>query len=139
MAIAFATPSRAGVAAILALLIVSAARAEDAPQPAPGQLTATPSGRKSATPGGRAETPASPSIAEQHKLPADSTTKHTLSLPGRTLAFTATAGSIRLFDDKGEPQDDIAYTAYQLDGADPGRAPGASVFNAGPRTSSLCL
>ena len=57
--------------------------------------------------------------AEQHRLPPDSTTKQTLVLPGRTLAFTATAGSIRLFDDKGEPQADIAYTAYQLDGADP--------------------
>ena len=110
MAIAFATPSRAGFAAVIvALLIVAAARAQDAPQPSPGQLTATPSARKSGTPGGRAETPASPSVAEQHKLPADSTTKHTLSLPGRTLAFTATAGSIRLFDDKGEPQADIAY------------------------------
>ncbi len=35
--------------------------------------------------------------------PPDSTTKQTLVLPGRTLAFAATAGSIRLFDDKGEP------------------------------------
>src|SRR5437868_9156805 len=139
MAIAFATPSRAGVAAILALLIVAAARAEDAPQTSSGQLTATPSGRKSGTPGGRAETPASPSAAEQHKLPADSITKHTLSLPGRTLAFTATAGSIRLFDDKGEPQADIAYTAYQLDGADPGRRPVTFFFNGGPGAASAYL
>ena len=140
MAIAFATPSRAGFAAVIvALLIVAAARAQDAPQPSPGQLTATPSGRKSGTPGGRAETPASPSAAEQHKLPADSITKHTLSLPGRTLAFTATAGSIRLFDDKGEPQADIAYTAYQLDGADPGRRPVTFFFNGGPGAASAYL
>ena len=59
-----------------------------------------------------------PPAAEQHRLPPDSTTKQTLALPGRTLRFTATAGSIRLFDDKGEPQADIAYTSYQLDGAD---------------------
>lgn len=140
MAIAFATPSRAGFAAVIvALLIVAAARAQDAPQPSPGQLTATPSARKSGTPGGRAETPASPSVAEQHKLPADSTTKHTLSLPGRTLAFTATAGSIRLFDDKGEPQADIAYTAYQLDGADPGHRPVTFFFNGGPGAASAYL
>ena len=56
--------------------------------------------------------------AEQHRLPPDSTTKQTLALPGRTLSFAATAGSIRLFDDKGEAQADIAYTSYQLDGAD---------------------
>src|SRR5437762_4438452 len=140
MAIAFATPSRAGFAAVIvALLIVAAARAQDAPQPSPGQLSATPAARKSGTPGGRAETPASPSVAEQHKLPADSTTTHTLSLPGRTLAFTATAGSIRLFDDKGEPQADIAYTAYQLDGADPGRRPVTFFFNGGPGAASAYL
>ncbi len=57
----------------------------------------------------------SPPAAEQHRLPPDSTTRQTLALPGRTLDFTATAGSIRLFDDKGEPQADIAYTSYQLD------------------------
>src|SRR4029078_7664567 len=115
MVIAFATPARTGfAAAILALFIACSARAEDPPQPTQTQSTATPLGRKSGPPGGRADTPASPSVAEQHKLPADSTTKHTLSLPGRTLAFTAAAGSIRLFDEKGEPQADIAYTAYQL-------------------------
>src|SRR3954470_15558860 len=140
MAMAFATPSRAGFAAVIvALLIVAAARAQDAPQPSPGQLTATPSARKSGTPGGRAETPASPSVAEQHKLPADSTTKHTLSLPGRTLAFTATAGSIRLFDDKGEPQADIAYTSYQLDGADARIRPVTFLFNGGPGAASAWL
>src|SRR2546423_14965885 len=105
MSSAVATASRAGcAAAISALLRVAAARAEDAPQTSSGQLTATPSGRKSGTPGGRAETPASPSAAEQHKLPADSITKHTLSLPGRTLAFTATAGSSPPVDDQGQPQ-----------------------------------
>src|SRR5881227_3964858 len=140
MAIGFATPSRAVfAAAIFALLMVAAARAEDAPQPSPGQLTATPSARKSATPGGRAETPASPSAAEQHKLPADSITKHTLSLPGRTLAFTATAGSVRLFDDKGEPQADIAYTANQLDGADSASRPVTFFFNGGPGAASAYL
>ncbi len=33
-------------------------------------------------------------------------------------------GSIRLFDQKGEPQADIAYTSYQLDGADRREPPG---------------
>ena len=76
-------------------------------------------GQKSGGSGRTRRPPGSPAVAEQHRLPPDSTTKQTLALPGRTLAFTATAGSIRLFDDKGEPQADIAYTAYQLDGADP--------------------
>ena len=67
---------------------------------------------------GRGTAAPPPSAAEQHRLPPDSTTRQTLALPGRTLDFTATAGSIRLFDDKGEPQADIAYNSYQLDGAD---------------------
>ena len=45
----------------------------------------------------------------------------------RTLSFTATAGSLRLFNQRGEPQADIAYTAYQLDGTEP-RTPAGDVF-----------
>src|SRR5215471_10477646 len=81
----------------------------------------------------------SPAAAEQHKLPPDSTTRQTLELPGRTLAFTATAGSIRLFDDKGEPQADIAYTSYQLDGTDRTTRPVTFVFNGGPGSASAWL
>src|SRR5579883_883111 len=90
--------------------------------------------------GGRAaNAPSSAAAAEQHKLPPDSTTKQTLDLPGRKLAFTATAGSIRLFDDKGEPQADIATIAYQLDGADRTSRPVTFVFNGGPGASSAWL
>jgi len=84
-----------------------------------------------------ADTPAS--AAEQRRLPPDSTTKHTIMLPGRTLAFTATAGSIRLLDAKGEPQADIAYTAYQLDGADAATRPVTFLFNGGPGAASAYL
>ena len=87
----------------------------------------------------RRHRPASPAAAEQHRLPPDSTTKQTLALPGRTLAFSATAGSIRLFDGKGEPQADIAYTAYQLDGADPATRPVTFLFNGGPGAASAYL
>jgi carboxypeptidase C (cathepsin A) len=82
---------------------------------------------------------ASSAAAEARKLPADSTTKQTLALPGRTLAFSATAGSIRLLDDKGEPQADIAYTAYQLDNADRATRPVTFVFNGGPGAASAWL
>jgi carboxypeptidase C (cathepsin A) len=128
------------VLAFLVMTLAVAARAEDLPQPA--QQTpalSAPSGQQSG-PGGRGgSTPASPSAAEAHKLPPDSTTKQTLELPGRTLSFTATAGSIRLFDDKGEPQADIAYTSYQLDGADRASRPVTFVFNGGPGAASAWL
>jgi len=85
------------------------------------------------------QTATSPASAELHRLPPDSTTKQTLELPGRTLTFTATAGSIRLFNDKGEPQADIAYTSYQLDGADRDARPVTFLFNGGPGASSAWL
>jgi len=125
------------VFALLMMTVAAGARAEDLPQPA--QQTpalAAPSGQKGARSGGA---PASPATAEQHKLPPDSTTRQTLELPGRTLSFAATAGSIRLFDDKGEPQADIAYTAYQLDGADRSSRPVTFVFNGGPGSASAWL
>ena len=100
---------------------VTGARAEEASTPTSEQQPAatpspSPSGQKGGA--GRRHRRAAAARAEQHRLPPDSTTRQTLALPGRTLDFTATAGSIRLFDDKGEPQADIAYTSYQLDGAD---------------------
>jgi carboxypeptidase C (cathepsin A) len=126
--------------AFLAMTLTVGARAEDLPQPAQQRpAPSAPSGQESG-PGGRGGgTPASPSAAEAHKLPPDSTTKQTLELPGRTLSFTATAGSIRLFDDKGEPQADIAYTSYQLDGADRASRPVTFVFNGGPGAASAWL
>ena len=72
-------------------------------------------------------------------LPADSVTQHTLSLPGRTLHFTATAGAFRLTDAQGKPQADIAYTSYTLDGADPSSRPVAFAVNGGPGASSAWL
>ncbi len=120
--------------ALLAFTIMSAARAQDAPQPSNPPATAPSSAQREDGRGGRA--PASPEAAEQHRLPPDSTTKQTVELPGRTLAFSATAGSIRLFNGKGEPQADIAYTAYQLDGTDTATRPVTFIFNGGPGAAS---
>jgi carboxypeptidase C (cathepsin A) len=108
-------------------------RAQDGPPSEP------PAGQKAGERSGRANTPATPTAAEQHRLPPDSTTKQTIVLPGRTLAFSATAGSIRLFDGKGEPQADIAFTAYQLDGADVTTRPVTFLFNGGPGAASAYL
>src|SRR3979490_2618345 len=74
-----------------------------------------------------------PNNIRRRRLPP---TKKTRALPGRPLAFTAAAGSIRLFDDKGEPQADIAYTAYQLDGSEPHSRPVTFLFNGGAGAAS---
>src|SRR5258707_4263360 len=137
MAIHFRTPRRGRLAlSFVALGVVPGARADDAPQPPQQQPAATPSGQKSGATGEHGGAAPNSPAAEQHRLPPDSTTQQTLALPGRTLAFTATAGSIRLFNDKREPQADIAYTAYQLDGADSTTRPVTFFFNGGPGAAS---
>jgi carboxypeptidase C (cathepsin A) len=141
---------------LLAVAFGSAARAEEAqdpPQPSQQQPVATPTPTPGQTPAGQKgggrrgggsgdtanTTTTPPPAAEQHRLPPDSTTRQTLALSGRTLSFSATAGSIRVFDDKGEPQADIAYTSYQLDGADRATRPVTFLFNGGPGASSAWL
>lgn len=116
-----------------------------AQQPADRPASATPPGgsrTESASPplqgvGGPVQN--FPTVGEQHRLPPDSTTKQSVALPDRTLNFTATAGSIRLFNDKGEPEADIAYTAYVLDGGAPAARPVTIFFNGGPGASSAWL
>jgi carboxypeptidase C (cathepsin A) len=148
MAVSFRASRHKRVAIVLvavslqAFSILADARAQDAaepPQSAASPTGQTPTDRQPAGPGARGSAPTAPAAVEQHRLPGDSTTKHTLTLPGRTLAFTATAGSIRLFDGKGEPQADIAYTSYQLDGAEAKSRPVTFVFNGGPGSASAWL
>src|SRR4051812_13359443 len=134
---------------LLVLSCVAGARAEDASPPVTQQQPAAtasslPSGQKGGgrrAGGGEGANAAAttPPASEAHRLPPDSTTKQSLALPGRTLNSPATAGSIRLFDDKGDPQADIAYTSYQLDGADRGTRPVTFLFNGGPGASSAWL
>src|SRR5689334_11277166 len=133
-----------GLAAALFVLTVAGATHAQNASPAPS-ASPSPAGQKAGPgtqtqSGGRAaETPSTSGTAEQHRLPPDSTTTQTVNLPGRSLSFTATAGSIRLFDDKGEPQADIAYTSYQLDGADRTTRPVTFLFNGGPGAASAYL
>ncbi len=88
-----------------------------------------------------ADPPPHPEVAhdtakEPPKLPPEQTTHHALELPGRTLKFTATAGAIRLSNDANEPQADVAFIAYQLEGAEPPTRPVTFVFNGGPGMAS---
>ena len=90
---------------------------------------------------GSAKSPAEAksATAAARRLPADSTTTQGLNLLGRKLAFKATAGSIQLADDKGSPEAEVAYIAYQLDGGDVQKRPVTFVFNGGPGAGSAWL
>ena len=71
-------------------------------------------------------------------LPAAVSTEHTIALPGRTLRFTATAGSVPV-GDQGQVQAEIGVIAYQLDGVDPRTRPVTFVLNGGPGFASAWL
>jgi carboxypeptidase C (cathepsin A) len=71
-------------------------------------------------------------------LPGDSVTQHTVEIAGGRLDYTATAGTLSLYDQSGERSAAIYYTAYVAKGADPHR-PLTFVFNGGPGAASAFL
>jgi len=76
------------------------------------------------------------------QLPADSTTDQAVELPGRTLRFKATAGSIPLNNgEDGSLLAEVAYVAYVMDGdaKSSSTRPVTFVFNGGPGAASAYL
>ena len=135
-------PAAFGLLVLSMLVLANEAGGQEArPQPSSPTTASQPPAAPSAQKGGPSSSPRgnTASSGETRRLPEDSTTKQTITVDGRTLSFTATAGSLRLFNQGGEPQADIAYTAYQLDGTDPRTRPVTFFFNGGPGASSAYL
>ncbi|WP_375455660.1 S10 family peptidase [uncultured Methylobacterium sp.] len=84
--------------------------------------------------------PSEARLPEGRKLPPDSTTAQSITLPdGRTIAFTATAGSLPLVDESGKLQAEIAFVAYTRP-AEAGTArPITFAINGGPGAASAYL
>jgi carboxypeptidase C (cathepsin A) len=73
-------------------------------------------------------------------LPADSTTEHSIDLAsGKNLAYTATAGTLALYDQSGEQTAAVFYTAYIAKNADGAPRPLTFAFNGGPGAASAYL
>jgi carboxypeptidase C (cathepsin A) len=72
-------------------------------------------------------------------LPGDSVTEHTIDLPGGKLAYTATAGTLSLYDQSGERSAAIYYTAYVAKTAGTANRPITFGFNGGPGAASAYL
>jgi carboxypeptidase C (cathepsin A) len=67
-----------------------------------------------------------------------STTRHTLTLDGQKIPYTATAGTLVLTDDEGAPKASVFYIAYKKEGVkDPAERPVTFSFNGGPGAASL--
>jgi carboxypeptidase C (cathepsin A) len=72
-------------------------------------------------------------------LPSDAVTEHSIDLATGKLAYTATAGTLALFNQSGERSAAIFYTAYVAKTANPGTRPVTFVFNGGPGAASAFL
>jgi carboxypeptidase C (cathepsin A) len=119
-------PFRRLLAALAVLLCISAiAAAEDAPRD---------SEHKQAS-----ETSGGPGVLAL--LPADAVTQHTLDLGDRKVNYTATAGTLNLFDQSGKRSAAVFYTSYVAkDDAKPKTSrPLTFVFNGGPGAASAFL
>lgn len=116
-------PSRLSLAATLVAMLALPALAQQGQQ------------RRTEGQGPQASEQAQPARAVR-QLPADQTTTHSVELPGRTLKFQATAGSIPLLNGDGRLLAEMAYVAYRLEGADPAKRPVTFAFNGGPGSAS---
>ena len=73
-------------------------------------------------------------------LPSDSVTEHSIDLAGGgKLAYTATAGTLPLYDQSGERTAGVFYTAYVAKSADGNARPLTFAFNGGPGAASAYL
>jgi carboxypeptidase C (cathepsin A) len=74
--------------------------------------------------------------AKEEKPP--SVTRHTMTVGGKPLAYTATAGYMPMKDEAGKLKANIFFIAYTKDGAT-ARRPITFAFNGGPGSSSVWL
>ncbi len=66
-------------------------------------------------------------------------TQHSAAVGGRTLPYTATAGTLTIRDTAGKPKASIFYTAFTVNGAASDERPVMFFYNGGPGSASLWL
>lgn len=81
-----------------------------------------------------------PAAAPADLKETTSVTKHAIEVGGQRIAYTATAGTITLRDDKNKPEASVFYIAYTRDDVtDRARRPIFYSFNGGPGTASVWM
>ena len=78
---------------------------------------------------------------ENAPIPPERTvaTHHEMTLDGKTLKYTATAGTLLIRDEEDKPYGSLFYVAYTLDGADANARPVSFLYNGGPGSATLWL
>jgi carboxypeptidase C (cathepsin A) len=89
--------------------------------------------------GARGEPEREPQIATVVPGAASVQIGRAIAIEGGQLAYTATAGTIRVQEYKGEGEADIFYVGYRKDGEDAAKRPITFVFNGGPGSSAAWL
>jgi carboxypeptidase C (cathepsin A) len=125
---------RLGCLVALALLIgIAPALVQERPQrPERGERTE------------RSERPARPAADIDPQgvlrlLPANATSEKQIAIAGRPFTYTATAGTLALYDQSGDRLAAVFYTAYVAKGANAARRPITFAFNGGPGAASAFL
>lgn len=124
------------LAGLLALAPLAATYPAWAQEAGPSRRGPDQGGERESRQNARQATPQGPD------LPQPTVTRHELVLPGRTLRYTATAGSLPVRDQAGRTLAEIAYIAYVLDrdqGAPATGRPVTFAFNGGPGAASAYL
>ncbi|EMI43620.1 serine carboxypeptidase family protein [Rhodopirellula sp. SWK7] len=77
--------------------------------------------------------------SDESDVAEPSVTHGTVTIDGKDVAYTATAGKMVMKDDGGEEKAHVFYVAYSIDDADPSKRPVTYCFNGGPGSSSVWL
>ena len=95
---------------------------------------------------GQIVNPSEPSAAPKEEKPAgipperNSVTHHEISLGGRAIHYSATAGTLLINGEDSKPYGSVFYVAYTEDGVtDPRTRPVTFLYNGGPGSASLWL
>ena len=68
-----------------------------------------------------------------------SATQGSVTVGGKSIAYTADAGTLVLRNDKNEPTATMSYVAYLANGASPASRPIMFIYNGGPGSSTIWL
>jgi carboxypeptidase C (cathepsin A) len=120
---------RLGLIALAAALLCAPAFAADDPKAEGG-------GHSDKTP---AEKAAEAATATAPVVEAKSVTHHSVTIDGKAIAYTATAGTLTLRDEDGKPTASMFYVAYTADGPRTAARPVTFLYNGGPGSSSYWL
>ncbi|HVZ47701.1 MAG TPA: hypothetical protein VG916_02880 [Gemmatimonadaceae bacterium] len=121
----------------VSLLTLNAAAAAGAAVPLAAQQRPTPGGGR----GGRGGAPGAAGADTSGVAPVErvSTTKHTITIGGRQIAYTANTGTMVLHDADGKPRATVFYISYTKDDAPTGTRPVTFFYNGGPGSASIWL